>query len=70
MPATRIGKRFCHRRCRWMTYFVGALLCLSARHLSVDGTVIEGNGVMNEAFLTGEPFEITRRPAPLSSLAR
>ena len=26
----------------------------------VDGTVIEGNGVMNEAFLTGEPFEITK----------
>lgn len=27
-----------------------------------DGTVIEGNGVMNEAFLTGEPFEITKAP--------
>jgi len=26
----------------------------------VDGTVIEGNGVMNEAYLTGEPFEITK----------
>ncbi len=26
----------------------------------VDGTVIEGNGVMNEAFLTGEPFQITK----------
>jgi len=28
----------------------------------VDGTVIEGNGVMNEAYLTGEPFEITKAP--------
>jgi heavy metal translocating P-type ATPase len=28
----------------------------------VDGTIIEGNGVMNEAFLTGEPFEITKAP--------
>ena len=28
----------------------------------VDGTVIEGNGVMNEAFLTGEPFQITKAP--------
>jgi heavy metal translocating P-type ATPase len=28
----------------------------------VDGTVIEGNSVMNEAFLTGEPFEITKAP--------
>ncbi|MGN6387060.1 MAG: heavy metal translocating P-type ATPase [Verrucomicrobiota bacterium] len=27
-----------------------------------DGTVIEGNGMMNEAFLTGEPFEITKAP--------
>jgi len=27
-----------------------------------DGTVIEGNGVMNEAFLTGEPFEIPKAP--------
>lgn len=28
----------------------------------VDGTVMEGNGVMNEAYLTGEPFEITKAP--------
>jgi heavy metal translocating P-type ATPase len=28
----------------------------------VDGTVTEGHGVMNEAFLTGEPFEITKAP--------
>ena len=28
----------------------------------VDGTVTEGNGDMNEAFLTGEPFEITKAP--------
>jgi heavy metal translocating P-type ATPase len=28
----------------------------------VDGTVIEGNGSMNEAYLTGEPFEITKAP--------
>jgi len=27
-----------------------------------DGTVTEGNGVMNEAFLTGEPFEIPKAP--------
>ena len=26
----------------------------------VDGTVIEGHGVMNESFLTGEPFEMTK----------
>lgn len=28
----------------------------------VDGTVAEGHGVMNEAFLTGEPFEVTKTP--------
>ena len=28
----------------------------------VDGTVVEGHGKMNEAFLTGEPFEITKAP--------
>jgi heavy metal translocating P-type ATPase len=28
----------------------------------VDGTVVDGHGVMNEAFLTGEPFEITKAP--------
>src|SRR5215472_3704755 len=28
----------------------------------VDGTVTEGNGAMNEAYLTGEPFEITKAP--------
>lgn len=28
----------------------------------VDGTVIDGQGDMNEAFLTGEPFEITKVP--------
>jgi heavy metal translocating P-type ATPase len=28
----------------------------------VDGLVIEGNGKMNEAYLTGEPFEIDKMP--------
>ena len=28
----------------------------------VDGTVIEGHGEMNEAYLTGEPFEIAKTP--------
>ena len=28
----------------------------------VDGTVVEGHGVMNEAFLTGEPFAVTKAP--------
>ena len=28
----------------------------------VDGTVIEGHGVMNEAYLTGEPFEVEKAP--------
>ncbi len=28
----------------------------------VDGTVLEGNGVMDEAYLTGEPFLISKAP--------
>jgi heavy metal translocating P-type ATPase len=28
----------------------------------VDGVVIEGHGMMDESFLTGEPFEITKAP--------
>src|SRR5690554_4629279 len=28
----------------------------------VDGTVIEGNGVMDEAYLTGEPYQISKAP--------
>src|SRR5215469_9123340 len=42
---------------------VGDTLVVYPHDISpVDGTVIEGNGVMNEAFLTGEPFEITKAP--------
>ena len=42
---------------------VGDTLVVYPHDISpVDGTVIEGNGVMNEAFLTGEPFEITKGP--------
>jgi heavy metal translocating P-type ATPase len=40
---------------------VGDTLVIYPHDISpVDGTVIEGHGVMNEAFLTGEPFEITK----------
>jgi heavy metal translocating P-type ATPase len=28
----------------------------------VDGTVVEGSGSMNEAYLTGEPFEVEKAP--------
>src|SRR6185369_9616995 len=28
----------------------------------VDGTVVEGHGVMDESYLTGEPFEISKTP--------
>src|SRR5208282_3385276 len=27
-----------------------------------DGTVVEGHGSMNEAFLTGEPYEVSKAP--------
>jgi cation transport ATPase len=28
----------------------------------VDGTVVEGNGSMEESFLTGEPFRMSKAP--------
>src|SRR4029079_18614008 len=28
----------------------------------VDGAVLEGHGVMDEAYLTGEPYEISKTP--------
>ncbi len=28
----------------------------------VDGEVIEGHGVMDESYLTGEPFQMTKTP--------
>ena len=28
----------------------------------VDGTVVEGHGVMDESYLTGEPFVISKAP--------
>jgi heavy metal translocating P-type ATPase len=31
----------------------------------VDGTVIEGHGVMDEAYLTGEPYEISKTPGSM-----
>jgi heavy metal translocating P-type ATPase len=42
---------------------IGDTLVIYPHDISpVDGTVIDGHGVMNEAFLTGEPFEITKAP--------
>ena len=31
----------------------------------VDGTVLEGHGVMDEAYLTGEPYEVSKTPGSL-----
>jgi magnesium-transporting ATPase (P-type) len=36
----------------------------------VDGTVVEDHDVMNEAFLTGEPFEVTKAPRIESDVGR
>ncbi len=42
---------------------VGDILYLFPHEISpVDGTVTEGNGVMDESFLTGEPFLIAKAP--------
>ena len=36
----------------------------------VDGEVVEGRGSMDESYLTGEPFTISKGPAPPSSPER
>lgn len=42
---------------------VGDLLVVFPHEISpVDGIVVEGQGKMNEAYLTGEPFEIAKTP--------
>ena len=28
----------------------------------MDGVVVEGRGIMDESYLTGEPFEISKTP--------
>lgn len=38
------------------------LMVLPHEICPVDGVVLEGRGVMNEAYLTGEPFEIEKAP--------
>ena len=38
------------------------LIVLPHEICPVDGVVLEGRGIMNEAYLTGEPFEIEKAP--------
>ena len=39
-----------------------SLMVLPHEICPVDGVVLEGRGIMNEAYLTGEPFEIEKAP--------
>lgn len=42
---------------------VGELLVILPHEICpVDGVVVEGNGVMDESYLTGEPFRISKAP--------
>ena len=48
---------------RWSEVAVGDTLVIYPHDICpVDGVVIEGHGVMDESYLTGEPFEITKTP--------
>jgi len=42
-----------------------ALLVLPHEICPVDGTVVEGQGVMDESYLTGEPFMMSKTPGSL-----
>jgi heavy metal translocating P-type ATPase len=59
-----------HRRCgadlldvRLEDISIGDILVVFPHEICpVDGVVVEGHGKMNEAYLTGEPFEIAKTP--------
>src|SRR6202166_2191040 len=59
-----------HRKCgaaladvRLADVAVGDMLVILPHEICpVDGVVVEGHGRMNEAFLTGEPFEVSKAP--------
>jgi heavy metal translocating P-type ATPase len=42
-----------------------ALTVLPHEICPVDGTVVEGHGQMNEAYLTGEPYEVSKAPGSM-----
>ena len=49
--------------CRWQEVAVGdALVVFPHEICPVDGVVIEGHGVMDESYLTGEPFQMSKAP--------
>jgi len=62
--------QFAHRKCgpdlsdvRLGDIAIGDTLVVFPHEICpVDGAVIEGHGKMNEAYLTGEPFEIAKTP--------
>ena len=60
----RTSARKCpDRRCSARTIAVGDTLVIFPHEISpVDGEVIEGHGVMDESFLTGEPFRMSKTP--------
>ncbi len=59
-----------HRKCdahlsdvRLQDIAIGDMLVVFPHEICpVDGVVVEGHGKMNEAYLTGEPFEIAKTP--------
>src|ERR1700675_4504927 len=38
------------------------LIVLPHEYCPVDGDVVEGHGTMDESYLTGEPFEMSKAP--------
>ena len=35
---------------------------VTSAHVSIDGEVVEGHGVMDESYLTGEPYMMSKTP--------
>ena len=63
MPSIAHRKRGAHRDVTLAEIAVGDTLVIYPHEICpADGVVIDGHGVMDESFLTGEPFQITKTP--------
>ena len=60
--ASQVG-RHAGRRVRWTTSRSGDLLVVFPHEICpVDGTVVDGHGTMDESYLTGEPYMMSKAP--------
>ena len=63
MPSVPTARMAASRRCAAGQIAVGDTLVVFPHEICpVDGTVVEGHGVMDESYLTGEPYRMSKTP--------